>query len=71
MLKRGTHKVLLIRVFRVEQMDETTNKALLLGEVFRVRIISWLVWLVLYQCGYQAQDGIHLKKAGREGRGLS
>ena len=47
-------------------MDETTHKALLLSKVLRVRVISWLVWLVLYQCGYQAQDGVHLEKPERE-----
>lgn len=51
-----THEILLIRIFRVEQVDETTHKALLLSKVFRVRIIGWLVWLVLDQRGYQIQD---------------
>lgn len=58
----------MIRIFRVEQMDETTNKALLLSKIFGIRIVSRLVWLVLYQCGYQVQDGVHLEKPGMEGR---
>ena len=61
-----THKVLLIWIFRVEKVDETTHKALLLSKVLRVRIISWLVWLVLDQRGCQSQNGIHLKTSERE-----
>lgn len=46
----------------MEQMDETTHKALLLSKVLWVWIFSWLVWLVLYQCGHQVQDGVHLEE---------
>lgn len=58
----GTYQILLVRIFRVEQVDKTTHKALLLSKVLRVRVISWLVRLVLDQRGHQAQDSIHLKK---------
>jgi len=47
-VEKRTHKILLIRIFRVKQMDETTHEALLLSKILRVRIVSWLVWLVLY-----------------------
>lgn len=66
-VEERTHKILLIRVLRVKQMDEATNEALLLSKVFWVRIISWLVRLVLDQCGYQVQDGVHLEKPERDG----
>lgn len=58
----NTYKILLIRIFRMEQMDETTHKALLLSKVLWVWIFSWLVWLVLYQCGHQVQDSVHLEE---------
>lgn len=61
-MKERTHKVLLVRVVRVKQVDETTHEALLFSKVFWVWVISWLVWLVLDQCGYQVQDGVHLQE---------
>lgn len=61
-MKERTHKVLLVRVVGVQQVDETTHEALLFGKVFRVWVIGWLVWLVLDQRGYQVQDGVHLRE---------
>lgn len=63
----GTHQVLLIRVFRVEQVDEAAHEALLLGKVLGVGVVGGLVGLVLDQRGHQVQDGVHLEKP--EGRG--
>lgn len=61
-MKERTHKVLLVGVVRVKQVDETTHEALLLRKVFWVWVISWLVRLVLDQCRYQVQDGVHLQE---------
>lgn len=61
-MKERTHKVLLVWVVGVEQMDETTHEALLFSKIFRVWVISRLVWLVLDQRGYQVQDGVHLQE---------
>lgn len=64
-VEKRTHKVLLVWVFGVQQMDEATHEALLLSKVLRVGIVGWLVWLVLNERGYQVQDGVHLEKPGR------
>lgn len=43
------YQVLLVGVIGVEEVDETTHKALLLCKVLRVGVLSRLVWLVLDQ----------------------
>lgn len=60
---RGTYQVLLIWVFGMQQVDETTHQALLLSKVLWVGLISRLVRLVLNERGDQAQDGVHLGRA--------
>lgn len=66
--RRGTrtHQVLLIGVVRVQQVDEATHEALLLGKILGVLVVGGLVRLVLDQRGHQVQDGVHLS-GGRAG----
>ena len=64
---QATYQVLLVRVIGMEQVDEPAHQALLFSKVLRVRVLCRLIWLVLDQCGHQAQDGVHLH--AQTGRG--
>ena len=66
---QATYQVLLVRVIGMEQVDEPAHQALLFSKVLRVRVLCRLIWLVLDQCGHQAQDGVHLH--AQTGRGLT